>query len=429
MEMDMSSTQEKIITRIYQVGFLLFPIVGVTVKDAGSAIFTILALVGLIYGWKGWGNLDTQEKTIFIGFIIFVTTTAISLIATDDWHTAAHRIDRLLRFLLAIPVYLVIKRFGIGILKSYSAGIVFSGFVLGLVAVYKIFVLKTGSTEGPYNSAFIANYAVIVSVFIVTVLVSGKPDIFTRIILSASFIASLVAMVLSESRTSWVALIAVVGLALLLEFQKNRKLLIGSLILVLISVIGIYHYPPVNARIGQAVTDIENYNKDPGKASSVNDRLNIWRNMVILFKSSPLIGAGLGDYGYESKRLINEGKSLTVHIHNSAHSIYFESLGMNGLLGLVGLILGLFVLPIKSFNQIRRSENNETAIIFSRFGILVLCTLALLGLSGTWYAFNAIVNLYIFSMLACLASSREIGENPVNIFKFGIKRTRTLVQG
>ena len=420
----MRSSKDKVIARIYQYGFLLFPIVGVTVKDAGSAIFTLFALIGLVYGWKGWVNLDSQEKTVLIGFVVFVATAALSLVATDDWHTAAHRIDRLLRFLLVIPVYLVIRRFDIRILRYYVAGVVVSGVVLGLVVIYKIFVLKTGSTEGPYNSAFIGNYAVIVSAFIVVLFLSGKPGSRTGILLSVSLIASIVTMVLSGSRTSWIAFVAIVVVALLFELRRKRALVMTSFVILLAATVSLYHYPVVHQKIGVAMSDFETYKKDPGKSSSVNDRLSIWRNMITLFRSSPLVGAGLGDYAFESNKLIREGKSLTTHIHNSAHSIYFESLGMSGIIGFVGMLLGLFIMPFRSFYQIKVQSTSVTPRIFSQFGILTVFSFAIFGLSGTWYAFNAIVNLYIVSMLACLACCRGTGENLDDVFKFEKSRAQ-----
>ena len=62
----------------------LFPSFVATIDHAGSILFVLLLLVGLVGFRGGWSGLDFWEKAMLLGMLTFFAVCALSLMNADD---------------------------------------------------------------------------------------------------------------------------------------------------------------------------------------------------------------------------------------------------------------------------------------------------------------------------------------------------------
>jgi O-antigen ligase len=85
-----------------------------------------------------------------------------------------------------------------------------------------------------------------------------------------------------------------------------------------------------------------------------------------------------------------------------AHSIYFHILAMNGLLGLTGLLLALFIVPLW---LLWRVPGGHDEAVFVRWGgTTVVLAGMVFGLTEHWLGWNAMVSAYLFLLLVFLTT-------------------------
>jgi putative inorganic carbon (HCO3(-)) transporter len=137
-----------------------------------------------------------------------------------------------------------------------------------------------------------------------------------RLLLTATFVLSLFAVVSTHSRGGLLGLVTVVALL----FLKNRRKLIGAVVVVA-GVYGMLAFAP--QQWGERMQTIETYDEDPSAVS----RLHAWTLAWRLALAKPLIG--WGPQAMEDKNLYDRfyPDSPT---RNDVHSSYFQVLSESG---------------------------------------------------------------------------------------------------
>jgi O-antigen ligase len=177
---------------------------------------------------------------------------------------------------------------------------------------------------------------------------------------------SAVALVLSETRGAWLALMMVTGMWLLWRFIATRQSQVRRARwtwLIIVTVIGI---------MGAAlliVTPLGNWLLGLGGA-----REQIWRNSLDLIGDYPLTGFGLGDF-----EMTYSTYALLVHVGHTmhAHNLWLDvwlNLGLVGLLALAGMVINaVWVKPSPSHQQLGIIPWRMAALM--TLGIILLHTL------------------------------------------------------
>jgi len=225
------------------------------------------------------------------------------------------------------------------------------------------------------------------------------------VIFSASAVAALVASYLSGSRGAWIFLPVFVALLWVIYRQRLRgRVLLGVVVLLLGLFSSLWQIDGVQQRMTLAVTEISLYQTHPERPTSVGIRLEMWRTSLMIWQNNPLLGTGEGDYAADTRALHESGQ---MHMYPSvfnthAHSIYFHILAMNGLLGLTGLLLALFIVPLW---LLWRVPGGHDEAVFVRWGgTTVVLAGMVFGLTEHWLGWNAMVSAYLFLLLVFLTT-------------------------
>ncbi|HMO00713.1 MAG TPA: O-antigen ligase family protein [Miltoncostaeaceae bacterium] len=181
----------------------------------------------------------------------------------------------------------------------------------------------------------------------------------------------LVALLFASAATALAAL-AAPRVGRLLDAAPRRRTLAGVTVaaaaLVALTA-GLATRPPDGGPLAWADRQIDSFQRyDPrarDDAESVSDRLAVaagsgrWQNWSVAaeeFRSAPLMGTGAGDYRF----LWAQRREIDITVRN-AHSLYLETLGESGLVGLALLLLPLGATGVAIVGALRRRPPPELA--------------------------------------------------------------------
>lgn len=151
-------------------------------------------------------------------------------------------------------------------------------------------------------------------------------------------------MALSGSRSSWLYLLLLVGLAWLIG---HRNVLLRPLLrysLLLIAGFGLVHLTLQLPFLAGSDSSINTVQRLFGHEASGGIRLYLWREASLIFMQSPWLGSGFGQFAWQHFRLVPQlHPGGIVGLYNNAHNILFQLAAETGLVGLLALCVPLVV--------------------------------------------------------------------------------------
>lgn len=385
---------------------IIFPSVALTVRDAGSIILVLLFLFSIPKLSESWNRINRKERMLAVWFMVFFLVMLFGVLNSENIHEAIRRLEPYSR-ILAIPFfYMGIIGVGNHAISAFIKGILIGSVFVVATAIYQVYLGRAGIASGAYHHIIFGEFSVVMALILVTRLVASEVEQPEKLITLGAAGLYIIAAILSTARGAWLAfpvVIVVIGIITHRVLSKKTLLQIVAGVLIVIVVTGFL--PKVQERLHAAANDIRLYVADPEKSSSIGDRLNMWRDALIMFRSSPLFGVGTGDFKLETERLIQEKKSYRrTNAYSHAHSIYFDTLATSGIFGLLALLIALFLLPLKYFlGKIFQGEARFTPVA----GTVIITCYAIFGLSETWIVRNPEANVFAISLAVFLAAARR----------------------
>ena len=157
-----------------------------------------------------------------------------------------------------------------------------------------------------------------------------------KLIIGLSIILSLIAIVLSEVRTSLLALLALIPVLLFFKQTDRVKILIPCLIALVLIFAGFFF----TGRLQQGLADLENYQVGHLN-TSWGIRLELWKLSLSAFFVKPILGWGAEAFD----AIVASGMSFTIPTFHAQHfhSDYFNMLAAGGLVGFLGWMSTAFM--------------------------------------------------------------------------------------
>ena len=399
--------------KYYPLGFLIFilPSVAVTAKSGATTIFLLLLIPSLIFGWRGWGMLYSEEK-IFLGcMLLFVFLVSFSFINSSDIGESVGSFEKYLRFLAFVPMYLFIRQIQISLGPWLLLGCLLGCLVMGVVASYQFHELGIERPNGARNAARFGLVAVTSFLLLVLLLIvewRKKILLLTGIITSSLIVY---AIALNQTRSAMILVLPFFAL-IFIYFRKNINknfIVVASVIIFITILISAHPSSPIAKRFVLAKEEIVALSKDPvaNYNSSSGLRLHMIHAGVQVFINNPIVGTGLSDYEGDVERLIDERKMFVSDemLLTSPHNIYLNSLAETGVVGFFGFILGVCFAPFYCYMKLsKRSNNNQKVRLYIYSGITCLMCYLIFGLFHTWTNINNSISIFLLLHLAFMSN-------------------------
>lgn len=306
---------------------------------------------------------------------------------------------RFIKVLIISQLYLVCAPWRLFSLRDISYYITTGAIITGLFSFYEAYYLnlprvgETASNPIPY-----ASFSLVLLLSSIYFLFILKNNIYQIAFYSTAAIFSLLTVILTQSRGSWIAFLYLVFIIILeayrkINVQKSKRSILIFIILIAIAGAGIFtNSSKINSRYQQTVNEFNNIKKD-NLNTSIGIRLQLWERGFHYFKQEPLFGNGTKLYLEKTEQdkingLISPiaSKSANAHLHNQ----YMDTLVRNGVTGLSVLLIWIF-LPIWLLHR-----HNLSALRNWAMGTAIMVLIG--GLTDVPFHHESIIYLYAMLM-------------------------------
>ncbi len=389
-----------------------FPATALIADDFASALFFIVALMGLISipfnrASEPWPR---EVKLVVFALVAFFAVAAFVYVVSDLSEPGYKRLGRYFRFLLFIPVFLILRRARIPTFALW-VGVAVGAIGAGLTALDQIY---THIVFAPEDRAQGSVHPIIfgdMSLLMAALSLAGLSEFSRRhralaLLPIVAAILGLMASFLSGSRGGWIALPALAGVLVWHGWHRiARWQVIAACAAFVTLAVAAYAIPQtgVSERLHVAKAEIEDYLATGEANTSVGARLEMWRTAWIIFREHPLLGVGMGGYSREKTALIEQGiVSPAVASYLHPHNEYLAALATRGVVGFASLLL-LFGITLKVFYD--RYKNPRLEPTYGLAGIIVVVAFIHFCFSGDTFDRSMPISFITFMLAALTAVS------------------------
>lgn len=337
------------------------------------------------------------------------TLLMVLFVYLDGWHV--RELDRPARFLLAVPVLLLLLRQPLPAAPVLFYGVALGAILSCIVALYDRFSLGLVRAQGGENAIMFGDTAMLLGFMSATglMLFYSKKQYWSCLLSFIAVLAGIAASFLSGSRGGWVAAPLIV-LFLLWQSRElfSKRVLWAGLSVGFVAFIALVAIPQtgMQQRMHVAYSDLVQYQQGNSN-TSIGLRLDMWKSAFYLAAESPIFGEG--QYGSRAIReslaendLIHPNATKFDHLHNE----YLTSLGFQGLLGLISL-LAIYLVPLKLFiSRANKYSDNWDVKPYALAGALIPMCYMDFALTQAMFSHNIGVMMYAFPIVIFWAALR-----------------------
>lgn len=369
--------------RIVYLLIFLFPIAGMSVRHWITNIFNILVLIALFTLRKPREPLLKEEKYFLWICAAYFSMFIISSLVNGWEKTQTYYLGTELRFLLVIPLYLLLRRYP-DCSKWLLHGAILGGFFLFGQAYYDVYIVGHPTAQGIYSKNIIGPLAVLVGFWSLHYVWQNFKELNkpALIFILISITAAFTTVGLSGSRGAYFGFL-VTALASVLFITKPRWMLASLATICLTAILFYQSSNTIEQGVDQAKNQVQQYfqaidhtnAEEPSSNTSIGVRLEMMRTGSLLIRDNFLTGIGPGNYHKSIIEYIKEGKAnpaLRGYAH--PHNVFMEAITAKGIIGLVTVIL-LFYYP--AFVFIQGYKNYKPTSVLGLINIIAISAFSL----------------------------------------------------
>jgi len=358
--------------------------------------FQLLVLLGLTM-WKlkmiSTDSIGWRTNSLDIPVFLFLLLGCLSLVWTTNIYNS----------ILAIPLFIVgpILFFIIinsiqeqKIIDTLLLTIIIVGLAMSIYGILQYMGIDFEFWEGNVgrqrvmglfgNVNYYAEY-LILPLSLTIGLVLARNTIFNRLLLVIAFIVMASALLLTFTRGSYLAIAITIPVILFLYFKSSankqnkifyKKIILYFILLAIIALAIIYIPHPLNREdttLGKLRSRVTIESLTSG--SSVLRRLATWNFTWIMIEDYPILGSGIGTYGYHSLKyqadFFAQGDNREIYPHGFAVQAHNEYLQLWSELGIIGLLIFLWIIFSyyrNIFINFQKMEERKKAIVIGLAG-------------------------------------------------------------
>jgi len=388
--------------------------------DASRAVYVLLSLAALVFLVKYRPQMPRDHRLYSWPIIAYVGATVLSLLANDIPDGGVNRVtSRFLLLLIAIPLVSVFylsfdsKR---NIWMKYAVGCI----VMGLLALVDILLLDKSRAGGGHNEVAFGCIALAMTSIVIASYYRFNQIRYGKAIFLLAILMGVCAMVLSGTRTSWVA--GIVILLITMFFYLDRYSLFKRVLFTLVLMGGIAivssSLPRVQERFAEGIDMVTPYltGEEQTEYNAFSHRVEVWKLGWQAGLENKIFGFGPGS----TKRVINEYARQNPQITrlqgiNHIHNQFLQTFAMTGLVGLFSF-LALIVCHLWIFTKYLRRQYSLEVRCLALAGLLLLASYLVQSIPGVPFYGKQYLMMYGFAsatiwgcLLGALRESESAG--------------------
>ncbi len=228
-------------------------------------------------------------------------------------------------------------------------------------------------------------------------------------------------LTLSGSRSSWLYLLMMAGLAWWWARRDACQRALFRYCLLLIAGLGLMHWVvqlPFVAGVYDSTNTVQRLfsvlNNDAGQSSTVWIKFYMWHEAWLMFTQSPWLGVGFGQFAWHHFQLLPEFRvNYIFGLYNNAHNLIFQLAAEAGITGLLALFVSLGIW----LHGIRRASLSAAHWWgYAVLGVLAIHSMLEYPLWYTYFIAIAAILLGAFDETRYRLNMRKVGRISVAAF-------------
>lgn len=382
-----------------------------------ALLLLILALMTSPY-WCHSAIFTRPIRLISIAFVSYFATYLLSWMIHGG---QLSDLDQASRMLLALPILYMLIRFPIRY-QWLCYALALGALIAGLVSIIHIQEFGfsrafTGQRGHWWLNGYMpiqsGNMAMTLGLLSLTISFYALKNLKTQLVVISLLgaFSGILASFLSGSRGAWIAIPFIFAYLL----WVNRSLLNKKLIIMMTLIaVGASSLDCVQNHVAVAVHEIQQYKQD-NRYSSLGIRFELWKNALLTFKASPLIGVGEPERYTLQKMHADQGhidKKVAYGFFSHAHNQYLEDLSIRGFIGLIAL-LAIFFIPVK-LTMANIDARSEKERLFGQLMVVHILSFMFYQLTQAMFSHNSgtiffsLMTIVLFSSIVTIKSSIQL---------------------
>jgi O-antigen ligase len=403
--------------RLIPIILFLFPVALLSLQGGSNFLFFILAITSIACLCKSNLIVIRQQwdsNAIAIGLAL--ASSALAILVSQIYHAnfSLSPYDGPARFLLALPIYIVLRNTRIQALTAMQYG-----FPLGAILALLLFLMDKNQFDPTRSGSYFLNpihfgdlalMLGFLSLFCVNL--ERKDGPFILILKMAGFMAGIFLSLRSGSRGGWIAVPVLCFFWIGLNNYKislvQRLLAVSLLVLVMIA--SYFYIDAIHLRVQGIYSDLHAFQLG-SKDTSSGIRLQLWQAAMYLFKKQPFFGVGPQGFKEMMLPLSNFGMITPLAADLGRGEVHNDLLARAAEQGVFGVasFLSLFLVPFFIFSR----ANKSTSRIKRKAAFLGICLVTgffVFGLTVEIFSLKMTLTFYIttLTVLLAMATSKQI---------------------
>lgn len=378
----------------------IFSALALVIASGFSYGASLLFLGGAVLLWKRPRLNLTRADRLLCG--VFAGYFLLHALDNGLQHAVLREYDAPARFLFAVPVLLVLCAWPARA-AAFWGGAAAGAIGAGIFAAAHHTAVRELTLGGLTNPIQFGNISIVLGMLSLAgigwALRQPRRGLWTAL-LALGAVGGIAGTILSSSRGSWLALPFCLAIVVIhSSLTHGRRVLFAGLAASLVLLGGLYAQPDseVRQRSDLAEKEVQAYlnKRDAGSAAtSVGQRLEMWRAGLTMVPGHLLLGVGKQGYMARKQALIDAGQANpAIAQHTHLHNDYLDALVKRGIPGLLATLAVLLV-PLWLFS--RHLNAAPAARPYALGGVLVCASYLVFGLTQAFFTHNNGVMMYAF---------------------------------
>jgi O-antigen ligase len=354
--------------------------------DASRAVYVLLSFAALCFLIKYRPQMPSDHRLYSWPIIAYVGATILSLLANEIPDGGINRItSRFLLLLIAIPLVSIFY-LSFNPRRNVWVKFVVGCVVIGVLALVDILFLNKYRAGAGHNEVAFGSIALAMTSIVIASYHKFSQIRFGKIVFFLAILMGVCAMALSGTRTSWIAGIVVVVIAMFFYLDRYSFFRRVLFTLVLIGGIAIVSssLPVVQKRIDHLIEIVAPYVKgeEQTEFNSLRERVELWKLGWHVGLENKIFGFGPGN----TKRVIKDYVQQKPHLegldnNNHIHNQFLQTFAMTGLIGLFSF-LALVICHLWIFTKYLGKRYSLEVRCLALAGLLLLVSYLIKSISG-----------------------------------------------
>jgi O-antigen ligase len=369
--------------------------------DASRAVYLLLSLAALVFVVKYRPRMPSDQRFYSWPIIGYVGATVLSFLFNGLPEGGSGAImSRFFLLLIAIPL---VSIFYLSFNPKRNVWIKFSVgcMVLGGLALFDNLYLDINRAGGGRNPSAFGFIALAMTSVVIASYHRFSQVRFGRVVFILAILMGVCAMILSGTRTSWLAGLVILIIAVF--FYLDRYSLFKRFLFALTLIVGIAivtsSLPIMQKRIDAMIEMITPYveGQEQTKKSSLRTRVELWKLAWHVGLENKIIGYGHGN----AKRMIRDYAQRNPHYkplekNSHIHNQFLQTFAMSGLIGLVSF-LALIICHLWIFIKYLGKRYSLEVRCLALSGLLLLVSYLIKSIPGVPFYGKEYLMMYGFA--------------------------------